>query len=653
MNESILNWYEFKKNKSALIIGEDVNSLSELLKRRGCIISCINQDEFLNANLSDDFSDNKSFLENFDYIIAPDIDDYNYLNNTDNFLYNIIQTLLNHLKSDGRLFITIKNRYGLKYFCGAPDPHTGVIYDGINNYLQGAGESGDRCYSRNEIDSTLKKIINNAADESYNMTYKFYYPLPDDKMPQMIFTDDYSDFKDVAERFVDYTYAESYFGVSHRIIQDILKEGCISFFANSFMIEITKENVTNDIIYALTTTDRGPKYGMSTTIRQDGSVIKRSLWKEGEEQLKNLSNNLEYLKNNNIPVVNIKSGEDEYGFYISMPFIREESLDEYLKMIIKTNEDKFLKIFDQIYDYIKLSYNDEEKSIFIDLAPCNAFYNEENDEILFYDQEFKYIFNETDKNSDISLESKDDLIKYSIYRTILYFYASSRVAEKYYSSNKLFIRYNVTESDILKLKEVESSFINSVRKIDKNKTLFDMATPDYKKIYQNMQDMTQTIIGNDKICSKNYAQGLTDVENINYLAKPYKVGYVPGVFDLLHVGHLRLFEKCKSRCEYLIVGVLTDELANYYKGRNPVIPYEDRAELIRGLKVVDEVIPVDFRNTDKIAAWEQLHYDCHFSGDDHTGHWNDIWEELKKRGSNMEFFPYTQGISTTMIREKK
>lgn len=47
---------------------------------------------------------------------------------------------------------------------------------------------------------------------------------------------------------------------------------------------------------------------------------------------------------------------------------------------------------------------------------------------------------------------------------------------------------------------------------------------------------------------------------------------------------------------------------------------------------------------------EQLHYDCHFSGDDHKDHWNDVWEELKKRGSNMEFFPYTEGISTTKIR---
>ncbi|MCC8066261.1 MAG: glycerol-3-phosphate cytidylyltransferase, partial [Clostridiales bacterium] len=102
-----------------------------------------------------------------------------------------------------------------------------------------------------------------------------------------------------------------------------------------------------------------------------------------------------------------------------------------------------------------------------------------------------------------------------------------------------------------------------------------------------------------------------------------------------------------------IVGVLTDELVEFYKKRKPVISYEDRARILEALRVIDEVVPVDFSNTDKLDAWEQLHYDCHFSGDDHANHWNDVWEELKKRGSTMEFFPYTQGISSTQIRERQ
>ena len=80
------------------------------------------------------------------------------------------------------------------------------------------------------------------------------------------------------------------------------------------------------------------------------------------------------------------------------------------------------------------------------------------------------------------------------------------------------------------------------------------------------------------------------------------------------------------------------------------MPYAERARVIAALKVTDEVVPVDFSNTNQLDAWDQLHYDCHFSGDDHLGHWDDVHAELRKRGSEMEFFSYTQGISSTRIR---
>ncbi|MBO4637848.1 MAG: adenylyltransferase/cytidyltransferase family protein [Clostridiales bacterium] len=134
--------------------------------------------------------------------------------------------------------------------------------------------------------------------------------------------------------------------------------------------------------------------------------------------------------------------------------------------------------------------------------------------------------------------------------------------------------------------------------------------------------------------------------------KPYRIGYVPGVFDLLHSGHINLIRRCKERCRYLIVGVLTDDLVEYYKNKRPVMPLEERRAVLEALSYVDETVAVDMSNTDKLDAWEQLHYDCHFSGDDHVGHWNDVLTELRKRGSNMEFFPYTEGISSTAIKEK-
>ena len=132
--------------------------------------------------------------------------------------------------------------------------------------------------------------------------------------------------------------------------------------------------------------------------------------------------------------------------------------------------------------------------------------------------------------------------------------------------------------------------------------------------------------------------------------KPYRIGYVPGVFDLFHVGHLNLLRNSKSRCEYLIVGVLTDELAEHFKKRRPVIPYAQRAAIVEAITYVDRVVPVDFSNTYKIDAWHRYHYDCHFSGNDHGDDWAEDLRQLREVGSNMEFFAYTQATSTTQIR---
>ena len=135
--------------------------------------------------------------------------------------------------------------------------------------------------------------------------------------------------------------------------------------------------------------------------------------------------------------------------------------------------------------------------------------------------------------------------------------------------------------------------------------------------------------------------------------KKYKVGYVAGVFDLFHVGHLNLIERAKERCDYLIVGVLTDELVFKNKNKLPYIPYEERLRIIGALKAVDRAVGVDDSSIQKMDAWKKLHFDCLFSGDDYSG--NKYWEEdkasLNAVGSNIEFFPYTKSTSSTQIKE--
>lgn len=132
----------------------------------------------------------------------------------------------------------------------------------------------------------------------------------------------------------------------------------------------------------------------------------------------------------------------------------------------------------------------------------------------------------------------------------------------------------------------------------------------------------------------------------------YNIGYVTGVFDLFHIGHLNLLRNCKSRCHYLIAGVLTDELTEQDKNKTPFISFEERMEIVRQCSYVDRVVPVDFHNTNKVDAWKELRYGCLFSGSDHEGepYWIWLQRQLRSLGSELEFFPYTQSTSSTMLQ---
>lgn len=141
-------------------------------------------------------------------------------------------------------------------------------------------------------------------------------------------------------------------------------------------------------------------------------------------------------------------------------------------------------------------------------------------------------------------------------------------------------------------------------------------------------------------------------KNMQIQDKKYKLGYVPGVYDLFHIGHLNLIRRAKEQSEYLLVGVLSDELVEHFKGKRPYIPFEERIAIVGAIKEVDEVVKVDFSNTVKMDAWNLYHYDAYFSGDDHKNEWEDERWALQALGSDIVFLPYTKSTSSTMIKEQ-
>ena len=126
------------------------------------------------------------------------------------------------------------------------------------------------------------------------------------------------------------------------------------------------------------------------------------------------------------------------------------------------------------------------------------------------------------------------------------------------------------------------------------------------------------------------------------------VGYTSGVYDLFHIGHLNLLRNAKGLCDKLIVGVTVDKLVQY-KGKNAVIPFEERVEIVRNIDSVD--VAVAQRSIDKFEAWERLKFNVLFVGDDWYGaeSWRVMEAKLKTVGVRIIYLPYTSKTSSTLL----
>jgi len=125
------------------------------------------------------------------------------------------------------------------------------------------------------------------------------------------------------------------------------------------------------------------------------------------------------------------------------------------------------------------------------------------------------------------------------------------------------------------------------------------------------------------------------------------VGYTTGVFDMFHIGHLEILRKAKEYCDYLIVGVSSDALVESYKNKRPIIPFQDRLEIVKSIKFVDSVVTQSHR--DKLKQFQEINYDILFVGDDWKGSeiFNELENSLKQNDAKIIYFEYTKNVSST------
>lgn len=134
------------------------------------------------------------------------------------------------------------------------------------------------------------------------------------------------------------------------------------------------------------------------------------------------------------------------------------------------------------------------------------------------------------------------------------------------------------------------------------------------------------------------------------MEKKYIIGYTTGVFDLFHVGHLNILRESKKYCDYLIVGVTTDEITKTMKGKHPVIPFEERIQIVENIKCVDLVKAKDKLSTS--IAWKKNKFNLMFKGDDwkNTLKGQQLENELNPLGIEVIYLPYTKHTSSTILK---
>lgn len=129
------------------------------------------------------------------------------------------------------------------------------------------------------------------------------------------------------------------------------------------------------------------------------------------------------------------------------------------------------------------------------------------------------------------------------------------------------------------------------------------------------------------------------------------LGYVPGAWDVFHIGHLNILKRAREQCDRLVVGVVTDEALFQAKGKYPMVSLEERMEVVAAMNIVDAVV-VDF-STSKLNVWERVHFDVLFKGDDWQGtpKGDRLESEMAAVGPAVRYFPYTAHTSSTALRQ--
>ncbi len=413
LRKNILNWYPFRKDSSILEIGCGMGSITnmlcekcqdvtavELSKRRATatLLRCREKEnlEIIVGNLND-----ISFKKKFDYITLIGVLEYQgTYTDTDNPYLDFLMEIKKLLKPGGKLLIGIENKYGLKYWCGAREDHTGIPFEGMNQYS--ITNRSVRTFSRKELEELVK-------DSGFQNTF-FYYPMPDYKLPTVVYSQKWLPQNENMHNLAPYYIPDRTTLVADEMgmYKDIIDNGVFEFFANSFLVECSDNEDVGKVIFSCLSSERQEKYRIATVFTREGVVEKLPLSQEfGASHLQQILRNHSSLRRTGRKVLPMQMEEGR----LRAQFIDGELLEhKVLDAFLRKDKLEVFRLLERVYQEI-LQSSDQisaEENIFftmgidesgnaqkygpilkvgyLDMILRNAFYVD--DEIEWFDQEW-------------------------------------------------------------------------------------------------------------------------------------------------------------------------------------------------------------------------------------------------------------------------
>ena len=493
LRAGLVAWFDIGPEDEVMELGAGVGALTGVLCEKAGRVAAVEESMFRARAIAKRYNGIENLdiyagqlqdlhiTKKFDLIVAVDILPQVADGDTSPEAYiEYLSLLRSYLKLDGRILLAMDNRFGLKFFCGARNPYTEEPF----GELSGAQKEG-HLFSREEISFIIRE-----AGFPY---LKFYYPLPDFRLPSVIYSDDMLPTGDVNEQFFPYDpTSDTRVLQESELYMDIIDNGAFPFMANSFLIECCRDDELCRVDRAVLTADRGrEKIVILTVNRQDGVEIKQAVFSEGKAVIAENAKYMEELRLRGIDVVDCKLRDGQ----LIMPYMDAPRLSEWFKQTLPQDKERVLAAFDRLWaailqssapapdkDNVLLSRSGSSfdwgvilRRAYISMVPNNIIYD--NSRLLFTNQEFV---------------RENYPAKYPMFRAIYYSYSD---LENVVSLEELKARYGLTNLWTALMSE-EQEFIASIRHYDIYHQLYSWGNMDDTRMFKNRQILK--IIGNNE-----------------------------------------------------------------------------------------------------------------------------------------------------------